>query len=196
MQMLPVCSLLLSLVSAAYAQSPAFRVDPYWPMPLPHNWILGQVGGMATDAQNHLGVLSVHVVDRRRERRCPLRRRARNAACRRRRCWSSIRPATSSNRGAARRNLGYDWPALEHGILVDPKGFVWLGGNGKGDGMVFKFTNDGKFVMQTRQTRPAEEEHGYERVRPSGRAQARCRGQRDLRRRRLRQSPHHGVRRG
>jgi hypothetical protein len=41
---------LILLALPAHAQCPAFRVDPYWPKPLPNNWILGQVGGMATDA--------------------------------------------------------------------------------------------------------------------------------------------------
>ena len=45
-------------------------------------------------------------------------------------------------------NQGYDWPLGEHAILVDNKGFVWLSGNGKGDGMVLKFTTDGKFVKE------------------------------------------------
>ena len=35
-----------------------------------------------------------------------------------------------------------------HGIHVDYKGNVWLGGNGKGDAHVLKFTRDGKFLMQ------------------------------------------------
>jgi DNA-binding beta-propeller fold protein YncE len=43
---------------------------------------------------------------------------------------------------------GYDWPETEHGIYVDPKGFVWIGGNGKTDNHLLKFTKDGKFVMQ------------------------------------------------
>ena len=43
---------------------------------------------------------------------------------------------------------GYDWPETEHGIYVDPKGFIWLGGNGKTDHHLVKFTKDGKFVMQ------------------------------------------------
>ena len=43
---------------------------------------------------------------------------------------------------------GYDWPETEHGIYVDPKGFVWIGGNGKTDHHLVKFTKDGKFVMQ------------------------------------------------
>ena len=43
---------------------------------------------------------------------------------------------------------GYDWPQNEHGIHIDPKGFVWLGGNGETDGQILKFTRDGKFVLQ------------------------------------------------
>jgi hypothetical protein len=50
--------------------------------------------------------------------------------------------------GGPTDNAGYDWPAQEHAILVDTKGFVWLTGNGDGDNMVLKFTADGKFVKQ------------------------------------------------
>jgi DNA-binding beta-propeller fold protein YncE len=50
---------------------------------------------------------------------------------------------------------GYDWPSTEHGIHVDHKGNVWVGGSATrgndkrpADGMVLKFTRDGKFLMQ------------------------------------------------
>jgi DNA-binding beta-propeller fold protein YncE len=43
---------------------------------------------------------------------------------------------------------GYDWPQNEHGISIDYKGFVWIGGNGDKDGQYLKFTRDGKFVLQ------------------------------------------------
>jgi len=56
---------------------------------------------------------------------------------------------------------GCVWPATEHGIFVDHNGFVYVAGNnasatGNGsawagthgsDGMILKFTKDGKFVM-------------------------------------------------
>ena len=56
---------------------------------------------------------------------------------------------------------GCVWPATEHGIFVDHNGFVYLGGsdfndkpngsawssNNGADGMILKFTKDGKFVM-------------------------------------------------
>jgi DNA-binding beta-propeller fold protein YncE len=43
---------------------------------------------------------------------------------------------------------GYEWPNSEHGVYVDPKGFVWIGGNGDNDHQILKFTKEGKFVMQ------------------------------------------------
>src|SRR5262249_61739324 len=42
---------------------------------------------------------------------------------------------------------GYEWPSSEHGIYVDYKGFVWVGGQGNDD-QILKFTKAGKFVMQ------------------------------------------------
>ena len=54
---------------------------------------------------------------------------------------------------------GYEWPQREHGILVDAKGFVWLGGNScptngfpgllpVADDQLLKFDRDGHFVLQ------------------------------------------------
>jgi DNA-binding beta-propeller fold protein YncE len=42
---------------------------------------------------------------------------------------------------------GYDWPQSEHGIYVDYKGYVWVGGSGNDD-QILKFTKAGKLVMQ------------------------------------------------
>jgi len=33
---------------------PEFKVDPYWPKPLPNNWIIGQVSGIAIDSKDHV----------------------------------------------------------------------------------------------------------------------------------------------
>ena len=43
---------------------------------------------------------------------------------------------------------GYEWPTSAHGITVDHKGNVWLGGNGAGDAQVLKFTRGGALIMQ------------------------------------------------
>ena len=43
---------------------------------------------------------------------------------------------------------GYDWPEREHGITIDYKGNVWIGGAGKNDNQILKFTKAGKFLLQ------------------------------------------------
>jgi|HubBroStandDraft_2_1064218.scaffolds.fasta_scaffold01267_7 hypothetical protein len=36
---------------------PGFVLDPAWPQPLPHHWVMGDVGGIAVDKHNHIWVL-------------------------------------------------------------------------------------------------------------------------------------------
>ena len=43
---------------------------------------------------------------------------------------------------------GYEWPDSNHGIFMDYKRNVWIGGNGGTDGQILKFTRDGKFIKQ------------------------------------------------
>jgi len=43
---------------------------------------------------------------------------------------------------------GYEWPDSNHGIFIDYKGNVWIGGNGPNDSHILKFTKDGKFLLQ------------------------------------------------
>ena len=140
---------LLCGVAAAAAQSPAFRVDPYWPKPLPNNWILGQVGGMAVDARDDIWVFQ-------RPRSLTDDEKGATLNPPRSKCCVPAPSVLVFNQagdvvkswGGPGDSQDYDWPLQEHGILVDNKGFVWLSGNGKGDNMVLKFTTDGKFVKQ------------------------------------------------
>src|SRR5438876_7239770 len=34
--------------------APIFQVDPFWPKPLPDNWVTGEIGGTCIDSQDHL----------------------------------------------------------------------------------------------------------------------------------------------
>ena len=36
------------------AGGPRYAVDASWPQPLPNNWILGQVSGVAVDQRGHV----------------------------------------------------------------------------------------------------------------------------------------------
>ncbi|MFM7227600.1 MAG: hypothetical protein ACKO10_08660, partial [Betaproteobacteria bacterium] len=42
--------------SVSAAGVPRFAVDIYWPKPLPNQWVLGEIGGIAVDARDHIWV--------------------------------------------------------------------------------------------------------------------------------------------
>ena len=55
-----VASLFAALLPCTLAlaeDAPQFQVDPFWPKPLPNNWILGQVAGIATDRYDRIWVV-------------------------------------------------------------------------------------------------------------------------------------------
>src|ERR1700688_3829304 len=89
---------MLGFAPARAEDAPKFQVEPFWPKPLPKNWILGQVAGIAVANDDHIWV--VHRPATRRAR-CRTRPRA-NAARRRSRCSSSTPTAICCARGAVR----------------------------------------------------------------------------------------------
>src|SRR5262249_61201313 len=48
---------LLMAFSAPAAEVPEFEGDPFWPTPLPNNWTLGQVAGVAVDERDHVWIM-------------------------------------------------------------------------------------------------------------------------------------------
>jgi DNA-binding beta-propeller fold protein YncE len=151
----PAFSLLVSFllvgacqVALAQAPQPHFKVDPYWPKELPNNWIIGQVGGMTVDSNDHIWVFQRPGSNTSDEISSD------PSSPRHAMCCVPAPPVLVFDVGG---NLlkswggpgkGYDWPQVEHGILVDHAGNVWLTGSGVGDRQVLEFTNDGKFLKQ------------------------------------------------
>jgi NHL repeat len=141
--------------AATAAEPPQFEVDPSWPKPLPNNWILGQVAGIAVDGQDHVWII---------QRPRTLTDDEKGAALDppRSKCCAPAPPVIEFDQDGnvvqawGGPGDGYDWPKSEHGIRVDPNGFVWLGGNAPDDGMILKFARDGKFVMQIGKAGPSK----------------------------------------
>jgi hypothetical protein len=42
--------------TASYS-TPHLQVDPFWPKPLPNDWVLGQVSGVAVDSRGHVWIV-------------------------------------------------------------------------------------------------------------------------------------------
>jgi DNA-binding beta-propeller fold protein YncE len=133
----------------ALVEAPVFEVDPLWPKPLPNEWLLGQTIGLSIDeADNvwivHRGSSTLNNNERGVELTPPV-----SICCRSAPPVVAFNPAGDVIQAWGGPGNGYEWPESMHGIHVDYKGSVWLGGNGAKDAQILKFTKDGKFVLQS-----------------------------------------------
>ena len=125
---------------------PMFEIDSSWPK-VPEKWKLGDVSSIAIDTQGNAWVLH-------RPRTLKPDQAAMAAPP-----IVVFDPEGNSIKAWGGAGSGYEWVEREHGIHIDYKGFVWLGGNHcpglklpglrpVADDQLLKFTQDGKFVMQ------------------------------------------------
>ena len=125
---------------------PVFEVDPSWPK-VPPQFRLGDASSIAIDAQDNVWILH------------------RPRTLKPEQAGQAAKPivifdaAGNFVRAWGGDGSGYEWPQREHGIHIDNKGFIWIGGNNCADGALrglkpvaddalLKFAPDGKFVMQ------------------------------------------------
>ena len=117
--------------AAGGIQAPRFEVDPMWPKPLPNHWLLGQTIGVSVDSYDHIWII---------HRGGSLEPGEQHASATPQiaQCCAAAPPVLEFDEEG---NLighwggpgnGYDWPDSNHGITVDYKGNVWIGGNGRG----------------------------------------------------------------
>jgi hypothetical protein len=118
-------------VNAAGVMAPRFEVDPMWPKPLPNHWVLGQTIGVTADAKDNIWI--IHRGGSLEPKESYALTNPPGAIC----CLPAPPVLEFDQEG----NLighwggpgkGYDWPSSNHGITVDYKGNVWIGGNGRG----------------------------------------------------------------
>jgi DNA-binding beta-propeller fold protein YncE len=112
---------------------PTFEVDPYWPKPLPGDWVTGQLGGVCVDARDHVFILN-------------------------RQNWEEKEaeigtPAPLVIEFDPEGNVVNSFgdakilPKLLHGCFIDYENNIWLAGSG--DGIIQKYTHDGgKLLLQ------------------------------------------------
>ena len=142
-----------AVASTQMVRAPKFEVDPYWPKPIPNQWVYGTVIGVAVDANDNVYI--VHRADGVAGGEAaanPVDGEAPMAEC--------CRPAPPILQFDPEGNLvrawghppgpvagqGFVWPASNHGLGIDAEGNVWMGGNGGGDSHVLKFTQDGTYL--------------------------------------------------
>jgi len=143
---LPILKDIAAAQSRPGVLAPRFEVDPLWPKPLPNHWVLGSTIGVWVDTDDHVWIIhrssATLAVNER-----PLEMKTGE-------CCAGAPPVLEFDQaGNLLRHWGgpgqgYEWPDSNHGIFIDYKGNVWIGGNGGPDSQILKFTKDGKFLMQ------------------------------------------------
>jgi DNA-binding beta-propeller fold protein YncE len=135
---------------AGQVMAPRFEVDPTFPKPLPDGMYQGQSIGLFVNTDDHVWI--VHRPDVLDDVEGALDKGTGE-------CCKMAPPILEFDQSGTllRRwgmkggevGQGFTWPTSNHGINIDNKGNVWIGGNGNGhDGHVLKFTQDGKFIAQ------------------------------------------------
>jgi hypothetical protein len=154
MKTLALCAAVIAAAlitaTAQTVQVPIFEYDPTFPKPLPsETWAIGAIGGMAVDRQDHIYVAQRPSSLRGNERFTGAGDTPPKADC----CIPAPPILEFDQTGKLIHawggpGQGYDWPQIEHGLFVDQKDQVWVGGNGENDAHLLKFTREGKFLQQ------------------------------------------------
>ena len=137
-----------AVASSQMVRAPKFEIDPYWPKPIPNQWVYGTVIGVTVDAQDNVYIVHRGVTgsEAGAEGDSPI------AEC----CRSAPPILQFDPEGNLVRAWGHPpgpvagqnfvWPASNHGLGIDQQGNVYVGGNGGGDSHVLKFTVDGTYL--------------------------------------------------
>jgi hypothetical protein len=145
-------------------QAPRFEVDPLWPKPLPNHWLLGNVIGVGVDSKDHVFIVHRGLAS--------LNLRTEAGAADNPPSGECCLPAPPVLEFDPEGNLvnswggpgeGYVWPISNHGISIDHKDNVWIGGNGQDsagvDSHILKFSHDGRLLNQFGRPRQRTNSH-------------------------------------
>ena len=119
---------------APVATAPRFEIDPAWPRPLPEGWIAGQLACVYVDHNDHVLVVNRGDITAEEKETC-------------------IRAPAVMIFDLEGKLIGSwgDWdvlPSTPHSCAVDRDNNIWITANG--DGMVQKYTYDGKLLRPDR----------------------------------------------
>ncbi len=129
------------VVHAAGKVAPKFEVDPMWPKPLPNHWVMGNVIGVSVDSQDHIWIIhrqgSLEAMELYGVANPPYGANKRHNGVVEAECCVPAPPVLCFDEQGnllkswgGQDGEGYVWPESNHGITVDYKGNVWIGGNG------------------------------------------------------------------
>ncbi len=95
--------------------SPTFQVDPYWPKPLPNDWLVGNVVGVAVDSKDNVWITHRPRSQAGAEKTPPV---------------LAFDQAGNLIQSWGGKDTSPEWGTQEHGLYIDYKDNVWVGFGG------------------------------------------------------------------
>ena len=116
----------------AQDKPPKFETDPSWPKPLPEGWITGQLGGVCVDSHDHVIVVNRRdITDEEKETSLQA---------------PPIIMFDAAGNVVSSMGDPASVPNSIHGCSFDHENNIWVGGNG--DGIIQKYSHEGKLLLQ------------------------------------------------
>src|SRR6267143_4171018 len=117
--------------ASSAGDAPMFEVDPMWPKPLPNHWILGSTIGVGVDSKDHVFIIHRGFPTLNARTEAGLDTKPQTSEC----CAAAppileFDPEGNLVKAWGGAEPGHDWPLSNHGITIDDKDNVWIGGNG------------------------------------------------------------------
>src|SRR5262245_26332161 len=114
----------------ATLRAPRFRVDPFWPKPLPNHWVLGSVTGVAVDAKDHIWITHRGADSLGNNEKGAILKPP--TGC----CVPAPQVLEFDQAGNLVSHWGgpgsgYDWPQSTGGITVDHQNNIWIAAAGQ-----------------------------------------------------------------
>jgi hypothetical protein len=134
--------------------APQYRVDPFWPKPLPNRWSMQQVTGISVDSMDHVWFLNRGNAPENDE--ISGEGTPQPVMC----CVRGPELIEVDQQGNVLNSWGGPgwhpkWPAGLQTVIADSKGFIWISGTQPQDS-ILKFTRDGKLVWDFEHRPPPE----------------------------------------
>ncbi|HEY4355274.1 MAG TPA: NHL repeat-containing protein [Acidobacteriaceae bacterium] len=140
---------------AGAQDAPRLKVDPFWPKPLPNNWMVGHVEGVVADKDDHIWMLHhVRTMDHPQDHSEMGRAQHPPVAdC----CVPAPELIEFDAQGNVMQAWGVrgttpGWPEAARGLAIDKQGNIWISGNHAPDRAVLKYSQDGKLLLKIGQT--------------------------------------------
>lgn len=139
---------MLDASAGTRVDAPIFEVDPFWPKPLPNNWILGTVIGVGVDSRDHVYLVHRSTLNLNLETEAgAMADPPTSDEC----CFGAPPVLEFDPEGNLVNAWGgpsddYVWPTSNHGISVDHMDNLWIGGNSGADSHILQFTRDGRYI--------------------------------------------------